>query len=65
MLCQPALAVGSGIYNAKIYLQTPTLFAWTAVVVVLSLVLEKLLESLLANIRRNRRYDTEGSERNA
>lgn len=65
VLCQPALAVGSGIYNAKIYLQTPTLFAWTAVVVVLSLVLEKLLESLLANIRRNKRYDTEGSERNA
>ena len=25
VLCQPALAVSGGIYNAKIYLQTPTL----------------------------------------
>lgn len=41
VLCRPRPAMGGAIYNAKLALETPELFAWTAVVVVLSLVLEK------------------------
>lgn len=41
VLCRPRLAVGSGIYNAKLTLETPELFAWTAAVAALSFALEK------------------------
>lgn len=42
-LCRPAQAMGTEIWNAKTYLETPRLFAWTAAVVLLSLLVEKLL----------------------
>ena len=40
VLCQPKLAIGTQLYRAKITLETPDLFAWTAVVIVLSFLLE-------------------------
>lgn len=42
VLCLPHHAIGSQIYYAKLYLDTASLFAWTAVVLVLSGILEKL-----------------------
>ncbi|MGI5935628.1 MAG: ABC transporter permease [Oscillospiraceae bacterium] len=42
VLCLPRSAVGTELYYSKVYLETPVLFAWTAVVVVLSFLLEKL-----------------------
>lgn len=39
----PAGAIGTQLYNAKIYLDTASLFAWTVVVIVLSIIIEKLL----------------------
>lgn len=47
VLCLPKNAVGAEIYYSKIYLETPALFAWTAVVIVLSFVLEKLIALLV------------------
>lgn len=38
----PAGTIGENLYNAKVYFQTPDLFAWTAVIVAVSLVMEKL-----------------------
>jgi NitT/TauT family transport system permease protein len=35
------------LYNAKVYLETPELFAWTATIIILSVSIEKLLVSLL------------------
>ena len=49
VLCVPNFAVGTQIFNTKLYLEIPDLFAWTAVVVTLSLLLEKLLRSLLVS----------------
>lgn len=43
VLCLPLVAAGTQIYYAKLYLEIPDLFAWTVVVVTLSLILEKLL----------------------
>lgn len=43
VLALPLRSVGSQIYYAKIYLETVDLFAWTAVIVLLSLLIEKLL----------------------
>ena len=48
VLCLPKDAIGTQIYNAKLYLEIPDLFAWTVMVVCLSLLLEKLLRLALA-----------------
>ena len=45
-LSRPRLALGTQVYNAKVYLETPDLFAWTAAVVILSFLLEKGLWDL-------------------
>ena len=41
----PKNAVGSQLYNAKIYLETDALLAWTLVVILLSMALERLLKA--------------------
>ncbi len=43
VICRPDLAIGNRLQLAKITLETPEVFAWTAVVIALSLVLEKTL----------------------
>lgn len=48
VLCLPKQAIGTQIYNSKMYLEIPDLFAWTVVVVTLSLILEKLLRRMLS-----------------
>jgi NitT/TauT family transport system permease protein len=46
----PREAIGRQIYNARIYLETPELFAWTIAVVILSLLLERLTTRLFRRI---------------
>lgn len=46
VIAVPLRAMGTGIHDAKIYLETDTLFAWTAAVIVLSVLLEKGLRAL-------------------
>ena len=47
VLCQPKLAIGTQIFRSKQLLETAQLFAWTIVVILLSLVMEKLVKLLL------------------
>lgn len=47
VLSLPHFAIGTEIYNSKIYLETYSLFAWTIVVILLSAVLETLIRVLL------------------
>ncbi len=47
VLCRPELSIGKALYNSKIYLETPDLFAWTAVVILMSIVLEKVFVRLM------------------
>ena len=47
VICTPKNTIGAGISDAKIYLETPSLFAWTVTVIVLSVILEKILARLL------------------
>ena len=42
----PRRAVGSRLYEAKIYLETDSLLAWTLMLVLLSVLLEALLRRL-------------------
>ena len=39
----PKNAIGTMLYESKIYLETTDLFAWTAVVILLSLFFEKII----------------------
>jgi len=43
IICRPDLAIGNRLQLAKMTLETPEVFAWTAVVIVLSILLERLL----------------------
>lgn len=43
----PKNSIGEHLYNAKVYLDTPDLFAWTIVIVIVSLLFEKLFLAIL------------------
>ncbi len=47
VLCRPRWALGTQVYNAKLAMETADLFAWTAAVVLLSLLVERGLRLLL------------------
>lgn len=47
VICPPKYAIGGEIQQARVALETPELFAWTLVLILLSLVLECLLRRLL------------------
>ena len=46
----PAMSIGANLQQAKVYLDTPSLFAWTVVIVFLSLATEKVLVSSLRGL---------------
>ena len=43
----PDGSIGELLYNAKIYLQTAELLAWTVIIVVISVLFEKMFMALL------------------
>lgn len=47
VICRPADSIGAGIYNAKVYLETPSLFAWTLTVILLSMLLEHIIKAVI------------------
>ena len=49
VLCLPKLAVGTWIYNSKLYLETPSLFAWTIMVVLMSVIFENGVRKILTS----------------
>lgn len=46
VLATPRGSIGAFLYNSKIYLETTELFAWTAVIIILSILLERLILGL-------------------
>jgi NitT/TauT family transport system permease protein len=52
VLSHPKSAIGSQLYSAKIYLDSSGLFAWTLVVIILSLNLEKLFAYCLNRLNK-------------
>jgi NitT/TauT family transport system permease protein len=47
VLAVPVLSIGKMIYESKLYLETTDLFAWTAVVVVLSVIIDAVFERVV------------------
>lgn len=50
VLCLPKQAVGTQLYYSKIYLETPSLFAWTLVVILLSFLVEGIMNVLIRRL---------------
>ena len=47
IICQPKLSIGAKLYGAKIYLETRDVFAWTLVVILLSMLIEYIFVRLI------------------
>lgn len=60
ILATPTTAIGTELYYSKTYLETPTLFAWTLIVILLSLVIEKLFVYGLSRLGRRLRVLRKG-----
>lgn len=52
VISTPRHAIGSELYNAKVYLETADLFAWTLVVIILSMIFEKLIVVSVSKISK-------------
>ena len=59
VLTVPPYSIGKSIYEAKLYLETTELFAWTAAVVLLSFLIERVILRLVDNIGRKERAHAE------
>lgn len=46
VIAQPPKAIGTEMNLSKLYLDTPTLFAWTTIIILLSAIMEKILHTL-------------------
>ncbi len=53
VICNPKLSIGGEIYSSKIYLETPKLFAWTAVVILMSISLERIMLFIMKRGKKN------------
>ena len=52
VLTVPALSIGKLLMEAKLYLEVPDLFAWTLVVILCSLIIEKVLMAAIGRLGR-------------
>jgi len=48
VLSLPKYSIGRFLYDSKVYLETPDLFAWTIIIIILSSLFEKLLLTLFS-----------------
>lgn len=55
VLAMPIFSIGYNLYRAKINIETADLFAWTAAVVLISVILEKLISAALSALRERRK----------
>lgn len=55
VLCFPKNSIGKELYEAKTYLETIDVFAWTVTIVVISVLIEKVLMWLVEKIQKNRK----------
>lgn len=47
VICNIKNTIGGEIYNTRVYLEVPELFAWTATTIIVSIILEKILLFLI------------------
>ena len=65
VLLQPMISIGKMISDSRITLETTDLFAWTVVVVILSVLIEKLMILVFKLATKNRHTVRDGGDTNA
>lgn len=60
VLSTPKYAIGTELYFSKTYLETPTLFAWTSVIIILSIIIEKLFVLALSSLGKKMHFLPKG-----
>jgi len=50
VLCMPTYSIGTELYFSKSYMEMPQMFAWTFVVIVFSIVIEKILIASISKL---------------
>ena len=53
----PKYGIGTALHDSKVYLETTDLFAWTVVIIIISMILEKLLVRLIGKLQKNTEKD--------
>ena len=56
---QPLLTMGNGLYRSKIFLATDRLFAWTFMIILVSVISEKLFRHLAGLLYGNKNRQTD------
>jgi NitT/TauT family transport system permease protein len=65
VLATPDKAIGTELYLSKTYMETPTMFAWTLVIILLSIIFEKLFVGALEKIGDRFHLSVKGGSTNA
>ena len=60
VLLEPIVSIGKMISDAKSYIETTDLFAWTVVVVMLSVIIEKIMVFILKKALKNHSFSEKG-----
>lgn len=61
VICNPKYGIGAGMYNSKIYLEMPSLFAWTLVIIVISVICEGAVGLAVRSLKSKRRKYNAGA----
>lgn len=56
VLCQPPGTIGASLFSAKSILETVDIFTWTAVVIIISLILEVIIKAVLKNLEKRFKF---------
>ncbi len=65
VLLQPLISIGKQIFESKYMLETSDLFAWTAVVIILSVLMELLLVLIFGRAAKHNTFNINGGAKNA
>ena len=52
VICNPEHGIGAALYDSKVYLETPELFAWTSAVIIISMLSEKAVKLITAEVKK-------------
>ena len=52
VIAMSRLSIGKALYESKLYLETPQLFAWTAAIIIISMLLEAVMVRLIGRLKK-------------
>ncbi|MBR6682211.1 MAG: ABC transporter permease subunit [Clostridia bacterium] len=59
VLCTPKMSIGKQLYESKLYMETVDVFTWTIVVIVISVIIEKLLMWSVGKLSSTRKREAD------